>query len=40
MSIGIQIGIVIAMEQDVGFIIKAKQTDTIVTDSISLAVAQ
>ena len=45
MSIGIQIGIVIGMEQDIGFIIKAKQTDTIaglaiVTDCISVAVAQ
>ena len=29
MSIGIQIGIAIGMEQDIGFIIKAMQTDTI-----------
>ena len=47
MSMGIQIGIVIGMEQDIGFIIKAKQTDTtgiaglaIVTNCISVAVAQ
>ena len=47
MSMDIQIGIVIGMEQDRGFIIKAKQTDTtgtaglaIVTDCISVAVAQ
>ena len=47
MSIGIQITIVIGMEQDIGFIIKVKQTDTtgiaglaIVTDCISVAVAQ
>ena len=46
MTIGIQIGIVIGIEQDVGFIIKAKQTGTIAghaiiaTDCISVAVAQ
>ena len=43
---GIQIGIVIGMEQDIGFVIKAKLTDTtciaglaIVTNCISVAVA-
>ena len=45
MSIGIQIGIFIGMEQDVGFIMRAKQAATfadlaIVTDCISVAVAQ
>ena len=45
MSIGIQIGIVIGMGQDIGFMIKVKQTDTIVgiaivTDCILVAVAQ
>ena len=45
MSIGILIGIFIGMEQDVGFIMKAKQTATfaglaIVIDCISVVVAQ
>ena len=45
MPIGIQIGIVMGMEQDIGFIIKVMQTDTIagrtvVTDCISVAVVQ
>ena len=46
MSVGIQKSIVIGTEQDIGFIIKAKQTDTtgiaglaIETDCISVAVA-
>ena len=46
MSMGIQIGIVIGTEQDIGFIIKAKRTDTtgiaglaIATDCISVALA-